>query len=45
MDISWTLDGEFGGDYKNAYFDVIEGAVDFIVPNQDTIEGKAKSKE
>ena len=45
IDISWTLDGEFGGDYKSAYFDVIEGAVDFIVPNQDTAEGKAKSKE
>ncbi len=26
-------------------FDVIEGAVDFIVPNQDTADGKAKSKE
>lgn len=45
MDISWTLDGEFGGDYKSAFFDVIEGAVDFIVPNQDTADGKAKSKE
>lgn len=40
FDISWTLDGEFGGDCRSAYFDIIEGAVDFIVPNQDIVHDK-----
>lgn len=30
-DISWTLDGEYGGDYKNISFDVLPSAVDLIV--------------
>lgn len=29
--VSWTLDGEFGGNHKKVIFDVKEGAVDFLV--------------
>jgi len=45
IDISWTLDGEYGGDYKNAYFDVIENAVDFIVPQESSVEYEVRPEE
>lgn len=29
--VSWTLDGEFGGEYKKTTFDVLDSAVKFII--------------
>lgn len=37
-ELAWTLDGEFGGSYKKTSFDVMPGAVDFI------IKGKKRKK-
>lgn len=37
--VSWTLDGEFGGEHTEVEFDVVPKAVDFIVkPKKDLIK-------
>lgn len=33
-ELAWTLDGEFGGSYNKTAFDVLPGAVNFIIKNK-----------
>lgn len=43
-EVSWTLDGEYGGEHKNIFFDVLHNAVEFLVKTKKDSRKKRSDK-